>query len=263
MDTKAATRPIVSIIMPAYNCESYIKEAIHSVIAQKFTDWELIIIDDCSTDSTADIVQAFARSDSRIKFVRNSTNAGVAKTRNLGIELSVGEYVAFLDSDDTWHPDKLTLQLQRCKEENADLVYLSYSIVNTEGKSIKAPYIVPKELTFKRLLKENVIGCSTVLIRSETVKRYRFPDGFYHEDYCMWLDMLRDGCKAVGCPEVLVNWRLITSSRSFNKRNSAKKRWKIYREYLGFSFVKSTRFFFSYVLRGIKKYCSYQRYGKK
>ena len=116
--------------------------------------------------------------------------------------------------------------------------------------------MVPETITFDGLLKENVIGCSTVIVSAEIANKYRFVEDYYHEDYCLWLNLLRDGYKVVGCEEVLVEWRLITNSRSFNKRNSALYRWKIYREYLNLPIRKSIRLFFHYFIGGIKKYYS-------
>lgn len=254
MDYIKAGNQSVTIIMPVYNCERYIEAAIQSVILQTYPHWELIVIDDGSSDSTCSIVRKMEQKDSRIKLLRNPENMGTARTRNRGLDLSAGDYVAFLDSDDTWQPDKLLLQIQKMQRENGDISYTSYAIIDNEGNAIKKTYIVPETTTFDDLLKENVIGCSTVMLSGDMAKKYRFIQDFYHEDYCLWLDMLCDGCKAVGCTETLVNWRLIENSRSFNKKNSALKRWKIYREYLGLSYIKSMSLLCRYFIRGIRKY---------
>ena len=240
--------------MPAYNCEKYIEAAIRSVIAQTYSAWELFVIDDGSADSTCLIAAEMEQKDPRVKLIRNPVNMGTARTRNRGLDLSTGEYVAFLDSDDMWHPDKLRLQIRNMQLQNADISYTSYAIINNEGKSVKKTYVVPESTSFEDLLKENVIGCSTVVLSGDIARNYRFISDFYHEDYCLWLDILRAGYKAVGCKEALVEWRLIENSRSFNKQNSARKRWKIYREYLGFSRIKSTGLLFRYFMNGIRKY---------
>ncbi|MBQ8029479.1 MAG: glycosyltransferase [Clostridia bacterium] len=253
---KNSFEPVVSVIVPVHNGERYIEESIRSVLSQTYENLELIVIDDGSEDSTAEIVEKLSLNDSRLRFEKNPEKSGVAKTRNRGIELSRGEFVAFLDADDIWSPEKLEKQLQIVEKEGADLVYTSYEIVNSEGQASRDPYLVPETVDFKGILKENVIGCSTVLLRSDIAKKYKFVENFYHEDYCLWLDILRDGYKAVGCRETLVKWRFITNSRSFNKKNSAIYRWKIYREYLSFSFVKSARLFVFYMIGGIKKYYS-------
>ena len=245
---------LVTVIMPAYNAASYIEAAIRSVMAQTHTAWELLVIDDGSSDDTCAIVERLAAEDARVRLLRNPQNCGVATTRNRGLELCTGAYAAFLDSDDVWHPEKLERQVQMAQEQQADLVYTSYAIVDGEGHPCKRPYLVPAQVDFTALLKENVIGCSTVLLSAAVAQRYRFLSDFYHEDYCLWLDILRDGYTAVGCTDVLTDWRLILTSRSFNKKNGARNRWRIYRRHLGFSVCKSARYFAVYAWRGLKKY---------
>lgn len=252
--TKNKIRTTVSVIIPAYNAAAYIEQAIRSVMAQTYTDWELLVIDDCSTDGTYAIAQRLAAEEPRIRLIRNEKNSGVAATRNYGLELCGGAYVAFLDSDDVWHPDKLACQIQKAQQEQAALVYTSYAIVDAQGQPCKKPYRVPEHIDFKALLKENVIGCSTVLLAAPVAKAHRFKTGFYHEDYCLWLDILQDGHKAVGCTEILTDWRLIINSRSFDKKNGARNRWAIYRRHLHFSFFKSLRYFTAYAWRGVLKY---------
>ncbi len=256
MENKAGilNNPKVSIIMPAYNAERFIKEAISSVIAQTYPFWELWVIDDCSSDSTCTIVEELVKQDNRINLVKNERNMGAAKTRNRGLDLCHEAYVAFIDSDDVWREDKLSSQIKVMESEGAALAYTSYAIVDENGQPCKNAYVVPERITFDELLKENYIGCSTVMLSIDIVKQYRFATDFYHEDYCLWLDICNDGHKIVGCSEVLVNWRLIKNSRSFNKFKSAKNRWRIYRDHMGYSFVKSARLISSYLLNGVKKY---------
>lgn len=244
----------VSVVMPAYNAERYIETAIRSVKAQTFTDWELIIIDDGSKDSSVEIIERLAEEDSRIKFFRNDENMGVAKTRNRGMKLSCGKYVAFLDSDDIWYPNKLDAQLTRMKEAGADISYSSYAIVNALGEQVKSDYIVPETINFNGLLCENVIGCSTVVLTAQIANKYCFDSKYYHEDYVLWLQLLREGYRACGNTEVLVDWRYIENSRSFDKRKGAKYRWFIYRHYLDLPFHKSAWVFCCYVSAGIRKY---------
>ena len=253
---RISSNPLISVVMPVHNGERYIEKSIRSVIMQTYDNLELIVIDDLSTDSTEKIVKDLCEEDKRVIYIKNSQNIGTARSRNRGLEQSKGDYVAFLDADDMWKPEKLKVQLQKLESKKADLVYSSYEIVNEDGETSKAAYIVPEKVTFEDLLKENIIGCSTVILSAEIAKKYRFAEDYYHEDYCLWLDLLRDGYKVVGCSELLVKWRLITNSRSFNKFNSASYRWKIYREYLDLSLIKSMRLFFCYFIGGMKKYYS-------
>lgn len=249
-----AENKTVSVIMPAYNAASTIEESIRSVMAQTYAAWELLVIDDGSADNTCAIVERLAVEDERIHLLRNPQNCGVAQTRNRGLALCNHSYAAFLDSDDVWHPNKLAVQVQTAEQQQADLVYTSYAIVDADSAPCKEPYLVPAQIDFHGLLKENVIGCSTVLMTAAVAAQYRFLSDFYHEDYCLWLDILRDGHKAVGCTEVLTNWRLIAHSRSFDKKNGARNRWRIYRRHLGFSVIRSLRYFAVYAWRGFKKY---------
>ncbi len=253
IDTQGTT-PLVSVIMPAYNAQAYIERAIRSVIEQTVTDLELLVLDDGSTDNTCAIVEALSAQDSRIVLMPNGRNMGVARTRNRGLDCSKGRYVAFLDSDDVWHPEKLKTQLACMEQTGADLVYSSYAIVDEQGVKVSADYLVPEKVSYKALLKENIIGCSTVVLKSEIAEKFRFKSDFYHEDYVLWLQMLKEGYVAAGCKEVLTDWRYVENSRSYDKLNSAKKRWNIYRKFLGLSALRSAILFCNYALAGLRKY---------
>ena len=221
---------------------------------QTFTDWELIVLDDGSKDGTCEIIERLAAEDERIRPMPNEKNMGVARTRNRGIDNSRGNYVAFLDSDDIWRGDKLGMQIEKMQANGADISYCSYAIIDSEGVRVKRDYIVPENTDFKALLKENCIGCSTVVLSRKLLVERRFMTDYYHEDYVLWLELLRGGVKAVGCTETLVEWRLIRNSRSFDKRRSAAHRWDIYRNHLHFSRVYSLWLFAAYAVRGFKKY---------
>lgn len=243
--------PLVSVIMPSYNAEKYIDEAIRSVIAQTYTNWELFVIDDGSTDRTARIAQSYAEKDSRVIFRQNSHNMGTANTRNIGIRLANGEWIATLDSDDIWHPEKLEIQLKKAQETGALFLYTSYSLF-CEG--FRQEYTVPEKVDYSSLLTENVIGCSTVMMHKSILEDHLFPSEVYHEDYALWLDLLRAGYNAVGCTEVLTEWRIVKNSRSFNKRKSAKNRWIIYRKMEKLPLYKSMKVFAAYAYHGFKKH---------
>lgn len=248
------TTPLVSVIMPAYNAAPFIEEAISSVINQTVTEWELFVIDDCSKDCSFEIAQKLAIGDPRIHVFHNSTNMGVARTRNWGIGRAKGKYIAFLDSDDIWHPEKLELQLGRIRETGAAICYCSYRIIGNTGDKVRADYFVPETAKFENILKENYIQCSAMLIRADVVKRYLFNTEYFHEDFILGLDMLGDGEKAVGCQELLLDWRYLENSRSFNKKKSAMNRWRIYRNYLRFPIYKTLYLFVCYAMAGFRKY---------
>lgn len=246
--------PLVSVIMPAYNAARFIEEAIHSVVNQTEKNWELFVIDDCSSDNSFEIAQRQAAKDPRIQVLRNSTNLGVANARNRGIGLAKGEYIAFLDSDDIWHPEKLERQLDKIKNSHAVICYCSYQIIGAAGEKVRADYLVPETAVFEDILKENYIQCSAMLIKADIVKKYLFNTEFFHEDYILGLDILGAGEQAVGCREPLLSWRYLENSRSFNKKKSAINRWKIYRNYLHFPIYKALYLFACYATAGFRKY---------
>lgn len=246
--------PLVTVIMPAYNAERFLEEAVRSVLKQTFTDWELLILEDCATDGTFALAEKLAAEDDRITLLKNEKNMGVARTRNRGFELARGKYVALLDSDDIWHPEKLERQIARLEETGGDFSYTSYAIVDVEGKKCKADFLVPGEVTYKDQLTRNAIGCSTVMLKASLLKDYRFATDFFHEDYVLWIQLLRDGHRAVGCQEILVDWRYVENSRSFNKVKAAKNRWRIYRDYLKMPLHERVCAFAVYAVTSVIKY---------
>ena len=253
-DKKYNANPLVSIVMPAYNSEQYIERAITSVINQSVNDWELLVIDDGSKDHTCQIVKQMAMEDSRIRLYCNESNMGVAKTRNRALDMSRGAYVAFLDSDDMWYPQKLENQIRAIKEKNADMVYTSYRLVTPSDGGTRAEYIVPERVDLSAMLAQNYIGCSTVLMSHKLAADYRFSTECYHEDYALWLRMLQQGVTMIGLSKVQVDYTYYPTSKAGNKFRSAKKRWNIYRQYLGLSRWKSLTYFLQYAVSGIKKY---------
>ena len=251
---KNNTEPLVSVIMPAYNAERFLDAAILSVVNQTMENWELYVIDDCSKDESFSIAQGYAANDARIHALKNDENSGVARTRNRGIELAKGQYIAFLDSDDIWLPEKLERQLEKMQQADAGVGYCSYGIIGEDGNKVKGDYIVAETAAYEDILKENYIQCSAMLIRADIVKKFMFNTEFFHEDYILGLDMLGSGEKAVGCGEVLLHWRYLENSRSFNKKKSAMNRWRIYRHYLHLPLWKTLYLFASYAAAGLRKY---------
>lgn len=248
------TGPLVSVIMPAYNASPFLKAAMDSVARQTVKNWELFVIDDCSRDDTFSLAQQLQGDDPRIRVLRNEVNMGVAKTRNRGIALAKGQYIAFLDSDDIWHPHKLERQLEKMEAAGAGVGYCSYAIIGANGQKVRPDYLVPETAELEDILKENYIQCSAMLIRADIVKKFLFNTEFFHEDYILGLDMLGSGEIAVGCREILLGWRYLENSRSFNKKKAAANRWRIYRHYLHLPFYKAVYLFGCYALAGFCKY---------
>lgn len=254
-------KPAVSIIMPVYNTEGFVSEAINSVLEQSFQDWELIIVDDCSSDSSAAIALAYAGRDPRIKVHLNKTNQGVAASRNAGIAASAGAWIAFLDCDDIWRKKKLEKQLALAKKSGARLIYSSYSLfAGDAGKGYRKDYLVPASVTYKSMLRENYIGCSTVLVSREALDGHRFSTSIHHEDYALWLELLKSGVTTAGCIEILVDWRITPNSRSANKIHAAKGRWHIFRKVEKLPLQTALSSMTIYAVRGLlKRYTGYKQ----
>lgn len=242
---------LVSIIIPVYNASETIENTVKSVLNQSYTNFEMIIIDDCSTDNSFEIVDELSKRDSRIILHRNKNNLGVAKTRNFGITIAKGEFISFLDSDDIWKSSKLEKQLEYIKQKNADICYSSYEMINNNETS-RILRVVPEEINYKNLLKENVICCSTAIVKTDLLKKYPFETQFFHEDFVLWLKLLKRGFKAIGIQESLVIYR--KGGRSADKLKACKNRWIVYRKSEELSLILSTYYIISYAINGIKKY---------
>jgi len=210
--------------MPAYNAEKTIKASIDSIQAQTYEDWELIIIDDASKDKITDNIP----SDPRIKLYRNEKNIGVANSRNRGISLASGEFLAFLDSDDLWHEYKLKRQLDFMKENSCNISYTGTAYINSRGE--KLPYILgaKKEFTYNHLLRRNLMSLSSVMLKRDLM--VSFPTvNMIHEDYVVWMQLLREHGIAYGLNEPLLIYRIGEATKSSNRIISAKMTYNAYR----------------------------------
>ncbi len=246
--------PLISVIMPAYNAERFIEQAIRSVQEQTVRNWELIVVDDCSADKTAEQIRQLAAEDMRIIPVYSEINHGAAESRNIALRQCRGEFIAFLDADDIWCPQKLEKQLEKARETDADIIYTSYAMIDERGKHCYTDFVVEETTDLKAMLNCNTIGCSTVMMKAKALSGQAFVSEFYHEDYVMWLSLLKAGCKAVGVRDILVNYRVARGSRSFNKLKSAQNRWRVYRDYLKLPLIPSVKAMAGYAINGLKKY---------
>lgn len=246
---------MVSIIMPAYNCEKYVRSAVESVKAQTYTDWTLFIIDDCSTDRTRILAEELAKTDERIVVKHNKKNIGVAKTRNLGVREADSEWIAFLDSDDLWRPDKLEKQIKLSEKiSTANLIFTGSGFIKENGEKINYILHVLGKINRKELLKQNLISCSSVLINRDMMLKYPMPGKeMIHEDFASWLRILDEEEYAYGIDELLLIYRRSESSKSGNKAKAAKMNWNTYRN-VGISPVKAAYYMCWYVIKGLMKY---------
>ena len=245
---------LVSIIMPAYNAEKYIEEAIESVLKQTYRNWELIIVNDCSIDATEQIVKKYQEQDERIKFHSLTENHGVANARNTALQNAVGRYIAFLDSDDMWLPEKLEKQIGFMKIDNYVCTYHQYRHFASRDKVGKIVNI-PLKLGYKEALKGNSMGCLTVCLDKSKIKPFLMPVQ-RHEDYITWLNVLKENeVEAYGLQSDLGRYRISSrDSISANKFKSAIWTWKVYRESQNLSILESICCFSYYIIGGVFKY---------
>ena len=195
---------LVSIITPVYNAEKFIRETIESVQNQTYTNWEMLLINDCSTDSSAEIIKEKAAEDSRIKYIELDKNSGAAITRNTGISKAQGRYIAFLDSDDIWKSDKLDKQLALIREKDIGFCFTSYRYVMQDGVPTNKVARAPEKIDYNGLLKNTIIGCSTVLIDREVMGDFRMTNVRRGQDTATWLQLLKRTEYAYGIYEDLV-----------------------------------------------------------
>jgi teichuronic acid biosynthesis glycosyltransferase TuaG len=220
----------VSIITPAYNAERFIEETIRSVQAQQHDDWEMLVVDDVSTDRTRDIVRDVAASDPRIQLIPQELNRGPAEARNLALSRARFRYVAFLDSDDLWLPQKLSTQLAFMKENDAALTYTEYRLIDEFGELVGRPVKVPTSVDYHALLKNTIIGCLTVMLDRDKTGPVSMLPLTQHEDLTLWYALLKRGLIAHGIQKDLARYRIVRGSASRDKMRSARHMWKVFRE---------------------------------
>lgn len=243
----------VTVITAAYNAASYIEKTIQSVMGQT-VPCKMIIVNDGSKDDTQMIADQYRKQyPDRINIIENETNSGVAASRNAAIQKAVTEYIAFLDADDWWSLDKLEVQLDVLTKMRADACYSGRELMCANGCSTGKIIQVPEKINYKLLLRGNVISCSSVLMRRNDALSYPMVHDELHEDYIVWLQMLRDGKNFAGINKPLLKSRLGEQGKSRNKLKSAKMTYGVYR-YLGIPIWKAGYYFCCYAWNGFRKY---------
>ena len=244
---------LISIIMAAYNAERTIEQAIDSVLRQTYPDFELLVVNDCSTDRTAELVRGITARDSRVRLISNVKNSGVSYTRKHGLEESNGSWIAILDSDDAWTPEKLEKQIALQKKSNADLLFTGSAFMDSDGQPMDWYLHAPEEVTYRQLLKQNVLSNSSALVRKELYAKHYAVGDRMHEDFAIWLSILKEGKKAYGVDEPLLIYRIAKSSKSGNKVKAAKMNWNTYR-YVGLNPIEATYYEGWYMVKNVIKY---------
>ena len=220
---------MVSVIMPAYNSAAFIAESIQSVIQQTYSNWELIIVDDASTDTTRKIIASHSISEPRIRSFYNSSNRGTHYSRNKAIEAAQGEFISFLDADDLWKPEKLEKQLKVLSKENVAACFSSYDLISENGKPLNRKIEALPVVTYDRLLKANYIGNLTGIYNANLLGKIYCPDIRKRQDWALWLKVIEEGGPMEGIPESLAIYRIRNNSISTNKLEMLKYNYKVYR----------------------------------
>ena len=245
-------KDLVTIITPTYNAEKYIVDTINSVMNQTYQYWEMIIVDDCSTDNTTNLIKEAKKLDSRVKLIQLDENKGAAYARNTGIKRAKGRYIAFLDSDDLWLGNKLENQVSFMQEKDIAFSFSSYYIVNNSNQILKK-VCVPQEITYKELLKNTIIGCLTVMLDIEKLGKVQMPNIRTRQDTALWLSILKKGYTAYGIQEPLARYRKVAGSISSNKIKMVKKNWEMYRKIEKLNFLQSSWCLVNYAWNAFKK----------
>ena len=244
---------LVSIIMPSYNASRFITESIKSVIVQTYQNWELLIADDCSKDSSVEVIKKIIDKDQRIKLFSLLKNVGAAAARNVAIEHANGQYIAFLHSDDVWEPEKLERQLAFMKENKYAFTYSEYYVMEEDGKKTGSFIRIPSSLSYRQYLRNTIIGCLTVVIDRNIVGDFRMPLIKSSHDMALWLLIMKRGYKAYGIKEVLAGYRLVSTSNTAKKWKAAKDVWRVYRKIEHLSVLFSAFCFCGYVFNAVIK----------
>ncbi len=249
-----STADLVSVVMPLYNAERFLRRPVESVLAQTHANLELVVVDDGSTDDSADIVESYARNDDRVRLVRAERNGGVAAARNRAIAEARGRYVAFLDSDDWWHPEKLQRQLALLESRQAAIAYARYQRVAEDGSELNL-VVPPMQVGHRDMLRSNFIGnCTGIYDRQRLGGDGQFRK-IGHEDYVFWLELVKRAGLAVCVPgEEPLAWYLVRDgSVSSNKLRAARWQWRIYREVEQLGVMRSAWYMSHYVWNALAK----------
>lgn len=250
----AIEHTLVSIITPTYCSEKTIEQTIESVRNQTYPHWEMIIVDDGSTDQTRRLLREAAAADKRIRPIFLEGNHGAAVARNTALDLAQGRYVAFLDSDDCWKPNKLDEQLRFMEMHQYEFTFTGYELMSASGNLLNKVISAPARVTYKRMLKNTIVGCLTVMIDREKTGSFHMPDLRARQDLATWLSLLKKGTVAYGLDETLAEYRISgKASLSGNKWKAAKKTWFVYRRVERLPLWLSCWYFCNYAANAVIK----------
>ncbi len=231
------TQVTVSIITPCYNSGKYLSETIESVLSQTYSSWEMLIVDDCSTDKSYAIATEYAKKDSRIKVFRNEENKGACFSRNLAIGMAGGRYIAFLDSDDIWLPQKLDVQLAFMQDHRCDFSFSEYEWIDSSSQPLGVRARVISTLTYKKNLLHNWPGCLTVMYDRECLGLVQGSKNGNGDDFSLFLAALKKSKKAMGIKKVLALYRRHPSSISYSRLKMVREHFYVLHNIEGIAFA--------------------------
>jgi len=250
---KESEQPLVSIVVPVYNAARFMDDTIQTVLNQTYQNWELLLVDDCSSDDSVQIIKMYQKNDNRIKLFKLSENSGAAIARNTGIDKAKGRYLAFLDADDLWVKNKLELQVAFMQEKNAAFSFTGYEFAEENGKPNGKKVQVPKTITYKQALKNTTIWTSTVMLNTQKLKKdtMHMPLVKRGQDTATWWKILKIIDNAYGLNEIFSYYRRTAESLSANKLTALKRTWNLYRDVEKLRFISSTYNFSWYLVNAI------------
>jgi len=253
LNAMSEKRPKVSIIIPVYNSEKFIVETIESVLNQTYNNWELILIDDASTDKSVDVINSKYNDESRIKLITLEQNQGAAYARNMGLKKMSGEFLCFLDSDDIWEKTKIEEQLVFMKMKACAISFTEYQVISEDKRKTKAIVRVPDKIDYSGYLKNTVIGMSTSMIDLGKVEPFEFFNLRTRQDTYLWITLLKRGHIAYGLKKSLVKYRYRENSISANKFKAAAMVWHLYYDLEKLNFIRSVYYFSFYAINALLK----------
>ena len=242
---------LVSIITPSFNSARFIKECIDSVLSQTYDNWELLIVDDCSSDNSCELIAGYY--DKRITLIGLEKNVGAAEARNIALRRAKGKYIAFLDTDDVWEKEKLAIQISFMQEHKIAFSFTAYQPISEDGSKLYSIIHAPKVVTYSSYLKNTIIGCLTVLIDREKTGDFEMPNIRSSHDMALWLLIIRRGFDAYGLDKNLARYRIVSVSNTSSKWRAAKDVWRVYREVEKLSFFYSSWCFLNYGFNALVK----------
>ncbi len=245
---------LVTIITSVYNAEDFIGQTIESVLSQSYRNWEMIIVEDCSTDRSREIVRTYSTADERIHLIELEENKGVGGARNVGLQKARGNLIAFIDSDDCWYPEKLEKQVRFMREGNFPISFTAYEIIDKEGNSLDRVVHAIDKVSLHIYLKNTIIGFSSSMINREIIGDVSISNMRLRVDTQLWIRLLKRGFTAYGIDEVLMKYRVHSKSISRNKAKAARLTWNLYYKIEKLGFFHSVYYFSHYALKALKKH---------